>query len=69
MKTEWQQEGTKMRLYVDGHPSPMVIELDGERWKTSRGAYAAWFSSLKDARLSAERSARFQTHLDVLAGI
>lgn len=68
MNTTWEHENGAMRLYVDGHASTARIELDGDRWKASLGPITcAWFSSLKDARSAAERSARTQIPLDVLA--
>jgi len=57
-----------MRLLVDGHPTPTRITLDGERWKTSVGeTSAAWFTSLKEARTSAERHTRSRIPLATIA--
>ncbi len=69
MNTYWEQEGERMRLLVDGHPSSTVIELDGDRWKATlpTPASQAWFTSLKDARTAAERCTRAQIPLDVLS--
>jgi len=65
LKTDWQQEGGKMRLYVDGYQTHAVVEMDGERWKASHKTGAAWFTSLKDARLAAERSTLAKLPLEV----
>lgn len=69
MHTNWEQEGERMRLLVDGHPSSTLIELDGDRWKATIAGLAssAWFTSLKDARTTAERCTRAQIPLNVLA--
>lgn len=69
MHTNWEQEGERMRLLIDGHKSDTVIELDGDRWKAVLPAppSQAWFTSLKEARTAAERCTRAQIPLDVLA--
>lgn len=67
MLTNWEQEGERMRLLIDGHKSDTVIELDGDRWKATLPESHAWFVSLKEARMAAERCTRAQIPLDVLA--